>query len=296
MFDIRLKNLARDLIKPQTHKGIKTRNLKYLKLVMAPKNKCAVFATFPASGANWTDDITGYVISKTFKGQHGITFDNNARTLKSATSASYPFISPADARTINVAPIKDSFPELGLDYMFHTHGHWKESGLWGLDAAKTGMITRHLPTALYSYTSKRRDIYATPEECFEKTKIVERAIYFYNSWNKYRLLYPNRFYNFKYEECRKDPVNQFSSYLKFMFDRDFDHSVIEEALDFFSFEKQKERESLYNKDDKKHFHYKGKTSYKDEMSAETYSALLKKIISELDHDFGYDYRAELEAL
>jgi len=296
MADIRLKNLARDLIKPLKSKGIKTRNIDYLKLVMMPKDKCRLFTTFPASGTNWTDDITAYVLAKTFKGDTGITFDENEDTLKKATKLSYPFLSPADARSVGTQSIAQSFPELNLDYMFHTHGHWKESGLWSLDDAKTGMITRHIPTAIYSYASKRRNIYDSFEECLEKTGVLDRAVKFYNSWNVYKEKYPKNFFYFRYEEARKNPVGIFSNYLEFMFNQRFDDKIIQEALEYFSFEKQKEREKKFTKDDKKHFHFKGKTSYQDEIGPEIYQLILKRLSNELEYNFGYDYVTELKEI
>jgi len=290
--DVRVKNLARDLIKPLKNKGIETRSFNYLKLVFKPKDKCRLFATFPASGANWTDDITGYVLAKTLKGESGITFDDTAPSLKQATTVKYPFISPADARTLKTQTIAQTYPELGIDHMFHTHGHARESGLWWLDQARTGMITRHIPTALFSYASKRRNIYGSFEECMEKTDALNRVIKFYNSWNTYRVKYPARFFYFKYEDCRINPQENFLRYLSFMFDREFDPAVVDEALDFFSFEKQKEREKLFSKDDKQHFHFKGKTSYKDEIDQASYAMILDRLINELDFDFGYDYSSE----
>ena len=296
MPDIRLKNLARDIIRPINKEGINTRNIDYLKLVMQPKSKCALFATFPASGTNWTDDVMGYVLSKTFKGEHGIKYDENASSLKKGTIVSYRFIAPADSRTLNMPPIKEHFPELDLDYVFHTHGAWKESTLWWLDQARTMMIIRHIPTAIFSYAAKRKGKYDNFEECLEKTGVLDRAIKFYNSWYSYGLKNPDNFYTFKYEDCRKDPQNNFSNAMEFLFQRKFDPALISEAIDFFSFENQKEREKKFNKDEKTHFHFKGKTSYRDEIADDTYRHILKRLDKELLSDFGYDYAAEMREI
>lgn len=294
MLDMRFKNLARDLIRPVKKEGINTRNLDYLKLVFKPKDKSVLFATFPASGANWTDDIIGYVLARTFKGESGIDHDKNAETLKSGTQVAYKFIAPADSRALSMKTIGQNFPELALDHMFHTHDAWKKSGLWWLDDAQTMMITRHIPTALYSYSSKRRDIYGSFEECLEKTGLLDRAIRFYNSWHAYQKKNPDRFFTFKYEDCRQNPQKTFSGVLNRVFNYDFDSDIVAEAIDFFDFEKQKKRESDFNKDENKHFHYKGKTSYRDEMKPETYQNILVRLNNELTSSFGYDYAAELQ--
>lgn len=294
MLDIRPKNLARDIIRPIKKEGIDTRNLDYLKLVLKPKDKCVLFVTFPASGTNWTNDVMAYVLAKTFKGEHGITFDKDAASLKKGKTFSYPFISPADSRTLSMDTIAQHFPELNLDHVFHTHGFWKESTLWGLDSARTVMISRHIPTAIFSYFAKRRNVFSSFEECLEKKGILERAIKFYNSWHSYREKNPSKFYFYKYEDCRENPRKSFSEAMEFMFQKKFDDSVIEEALDFFSFDKQKEREKEFNRDDKKHFHFKGQTSYRDEIAPETYQHILQKLNDELISDFGYDYAAEMQ--
>ena len=296
MPDIRLKNLVRDMIKPLKNKGIYTRNIPYLKLVFQSKKRCVVMPTFPASGANWTGDILTYVITKSYYGDFKLNLDQTRETYKAAVSLNYETIMPADARALNKPSMKHNFSEYNIDYIFHTHDIWKGSGLWFLDDAKTAMITRHIPTSLFSYYSKRRDTYSCFEDCLKQTGILERAIKFYNSWNRYSLKHPNLFYSFKYEDCREEPVKHFREAFKFMLNKNFSEDIILEALDYFSFEKQKERETQFNKDSNKHFHYKGNTSYKEETSPETYLEILEYLQTNLDYDFGYNYKNETKEI
>jgi hypothetical protein len=88
---------------------------------------------------------------------------------------------------------------------------------------------------------------------------------------------------------RENPLSTFKELGKFCFDIDIPDDIWIEALDYYSFDKQKEREKIYNQDDKKHFHYKGKTDYKEEMSPEIHAQIILVLQKRLKHNFGYTY-------
>jgi hypothetical protein len=286
--DIRLKQLARDLIKPPAKRNVEPRTLAYLKLVMADKSRPVLFASFPSSGWNWTMDVVSYALTKHLTGDFRVEYAEGD-TLKKSEIKPFDFSAPADSRARNFKPLRETFPEIDVDYSLHSHGIWKESALWGLDSAKTIMLARDIRTALYSFAAKRRVQYASFEECIDKTGMLTRAIRFYNSWAQYKQQNPDLFSLFQYEKFRENPVPEFHSLIQTAFGVDVPKTLVAEAVDYYDFDKQKQRELAINPDEKAHFHYKGKTSYREEMGEEYYARLSQYLRENLIDTFGYDY-------
>ena len=88
---------------------------------------------------------------------------------------------------------------------------------------------------------------------------------------------------------RDNSLEVFKGLFKFCFDIDVTASILNEALDYYSFANQKKRETKFNQDEKAHFHYKGKKSYRDEISLETYDYIFQQLQNRLQHNFGYKY-------
>lgn len=286
--DIRLRQLARDLIKPPKKSGVAPRNLAFLKLVIADKSRSVLFASFPSSGWNWTMDVVSYALTKHLTGDFQVEYAEGP-TLKKSEKKPYDFSAPADSRARNFKPLRDVFPQIDIDYALHSHGVWRESALWGLDSAKTIMLARDIRTALYSFAAKRRVQYASFEECIDKTGMLTRAIRFYNSWAQYKQQNQSRFFLYQYERFRADPVSEFHSLIGTAFGVDVPEALVAEAVDYYDFDKQKQRELAINPDEKAHFHYKGKTSYREEMGEEYYARLSQYLRENLIDTFGYDY-------
>ena len=286
--DIRPKQLARDLVRPPKKEGVNPYTLAFLKLVLADKSKSVLFATFPSSGWNWCKDIMNFSIVEHHIGHYEISYKKGG-TLKRSEQISFDITCPADSRASNKELLRNELPGLDLDYCFHTHGKWKESSLWGLDNTKTIMVARDIRTALYSYAAKRRKSYKDFEECLEKTQVLDRAVCFYNSWAQYRKRYPDHFFVFHYEDFKKEPTEQFQMLINTAFNINIPQTLVAKAVDYFDFNKQKQREKTINPDDMEHFHYKGQIDYQNEMGESCYRRLGTALNDRLINNFGYDY-------
>ena len=288
---VRPLRTVKSILLPNKEKGFSTRNFSYLKQVLRNKKNSILFSSYPASGWNWTADVLGYALGKHLTGEYNITYVD-AQTLKKAEVKPFHLVYAADARASHQPSLKEQLPntDIGVDYCYHTHGYWGESPLWGLDQAKTVMVVRDLPTSLFSQYSKRRSKYDSFEEFLDSENGIEKMVRFYNSWGDF--VYNKSHKPVKivtYESMREDATQVFKDLAKFCFDLDISDEIINEALDYYSFEKQKEREKIYNKDEKQHFHYKGKKSYRDEMNAETYGYIVDQIKNNIKYTFGYEY-------
>lgn len=266
------------------------RSLAFLRLTMCDKRKSILFSSFPKSGWNWTCDILEYCVTKVFLGDQKIEYKGEG-TLKDRQVKPIKLFTPADSRSRNKKRIRDIFPQLDLDYTMHTHGFWKYSPLWGLDLAKTVFITRNIPTSLFSNFKTKSQVnnYQTFEEFLEKDGMLERIIKFYNTWGDFCQREGARFRIYKYEEMRDDPAPHFSDMYEFVFGVPVAPEVMKEALDFFAFEKQKEREFKFQKDEGKHFHFRGEKDYSSRIKPETLDIILRAIQKDLKHPFGYEY-------
>lgn len=261
---------------------------------MKPKDKSLNFVSYPASGWNWSVDVLGYALGKALLGRYDIAYDYSAPSLKHGEIRPFDLVCPADARAIKFTPLSEQLPDFDIDYCYHTHGYYGESPLWKLGQAKTIFVVRHPMTAIYSQYSKRRARYAQFEDFLKAEKVLERVTHFYNSWGDFVQSIPEEkrathIYVVKYEDMREAPLNTFKALAKFSFDREIEDEIFIEALDYYSFEKQKERENKFSKDEKQHFHYKGQKSYKREISPDTYAELTAYFKKNLIHNFGYDF-------
>lgn len=286
--DIRPKQLLRDMIKPPKKEDVKTRNLAYLRLVTADKSKSVLFVSLPSSGWNWCCNVASYALLKHFTGSYDVS-RKEARNVLYVEERGFDLQSPADSRSRNRKPLRQKFPELDIDYFFHTHGNWKESALWGLDEAKTIMIARDPMTSLYSFTTKRRGEYGSFEECLEKTGFLERTIKYYNSWARYKKKYPERFFVFKYEDFKADPVPRFRDLIKTAFGVEIPDELVAEAVEYYDFDKRKKLEEELGTDKKSQYHFKGKTSYREEMGEANYHRLSRVLNERLLDQFGYEF-------
>jgi len=287
--DIRLKRLLEDMIHPSAKQGMSPYSWKYLSIVFKSKKKDILFASFPRSGWNWTGDILSYCLIKKHTGEYAIAWEDGD-TYKEAAKHPFRLFTPADSRACNARKLRETFPPIDIDYCFHTHGFWKESPLWGLDQARTIIITRNIPASLFSYyKSKSQKKHFHNFEDFVMDGNLDRAIRYYNSWGEFIQSGKRRVKVFKYEDMRKETEKQFSEMYEFAFGSIIDPEILEEALDFFSFENQKKRELSFCKNENKHFHFQGKLDYTKEIPKKTLQLIHDKLNKNLKHDFGYTY-------
>ncbi len=284
--DVRLKNTLKDILWPSLKQDMNPRSLNYLRLVFRDKKKCVLFATFPRSGWNWTVDIMSYYIIKNFTGRYDVVYGSSG-TLKEREKKPYRLVKAADSRARNEKPIKKIFPELNLDFCFHTHDFWKRSPLWGLNNSKTVLITRNIPTILYSYYKAKRTKYSNIHDVIKKGNL-DRLIEFYNSWGEFCRKNEN-YKIFKYEDLRNEPIRYFGNIIEYAFSIKVNTELLGEACEYYSFEKQKQREYEYCNDDIKHFHYKGLTNYNDLIPRDALKIIYSKIENGLQHKFDYHY-------
>jgi hypothetical protein len=290
--DIRLRRTVEDLVFPTRKEGSNPRSLAYLRRVMEDKSGSVLFATFPKSGWNWTGDILGYCAIRKHTGHFELKFAGEG-SVKNRQRKPMHLFTPADARSVGHQRVSDLLPGIpGLDYCFHTHGHWHYSPLWHLDSARTVFITRNIPTSLFSYYKSRlaEERHANFEE-FIADGVLDRAILFHNSWAEFKRLPKARFQAFRYEDMRQTPHEVFAQIYEYVFRQPIEPAILAEALDFFSFERQKQREIDLGIEARRHFHYKGKASYDDEMAPQTLAMIKERLRRDLKDNFGYDYSA-----
>lgn len=280
--DMRILRLARHLTRPASKADMSGRKLPLLRLALRDKSKSVLFATFPKSGWNWSADVIDYAIHKHFAGEYQIDYADAGGHLK-ANVRKQSLFSPADARGANQEPLRSQFPQLDIDYRLHTHGYWKESPLWGLDAAKTVIVARNIPTMLYSYYRSRRT-QASFEAVIEDHALA-RAIRFYNSWARFARRPDSRLKVFHYEQLRREPVAGFDAMIRYTFGADLPEGTIREAVDYFGFEKQKAREWQFAKDESRHFHFRGALDYSDMVAPETRQRIASALTAQLDPMF-----------
>lgn len=284
--DIRLKRTLADILHPSSKEFMNPRTFEYLSLVLRDKRKSCLFATFPKSGWNWTIDILSYCIIKHFTGVYDVSYLGSG-TLKERERKPYTLFHPADSRTRGQRPIREHFPQLDIDFCFHTHGYWKESPLWSLDNSKTIFITRNIPSTLYSFYQSRGNKYGTFEEVLEEG-VLDRLILFYNSWGKFCDTHSN-FKIFKFEDFKDEPTKYFGALIDYVFNIGINDSLLEEACDYYDIEKQKQREFQFFDDANKHFHFEGSIDYAHKISTETLRTINYKVNNELQYQFGYRY-------
>lgn len=274
----------KDIAFPSRKKGMNPRRLSYLELVFSRKNKSVLFASFPSSGWNWCVDVLQYALGKEVYGSYEIGYDPNASRLKEAEQPPFNLFCPADSRATSGKKVRSILPSIDLDYCFHTHGYWGETPLLRMDDAKHILIVREPTAALFSYYSKRKGKFASFDEFLVSSDILGRMCHFYNSWLDFKSRKPGRMEIFTYEAFRQAPVEQFSNLARAAFGVDISEKNCSEAVEFFTFEKQKEREKKFTQDESKHFHYKGKISYKEEMGREAQ----EYIFSYLERNLNFD--------
>ena len=81
----------------------------------------------------------------------------------------------------------------------------------------------------------------------------------------------------------------FKDLMNYLFGLDVPHSLVQEAVEFYSFAKQKKRECDLSKDEYDHFHFQGRLSYAEYFDKHTIEYIFKRLQNELENDFGYDY-------
>ncbi len=285
--DIRIRRVLEEIVFPPGKVEGNPRSLAYLKVALADKSRSVLFATFPKSGWNWAGDVIGYCLVRKFTGKYEIKYEGEG-TLKDRQRKPYALFNAADSRAWNLKKIRDHFPSVDIDYCLHTHQHWKDAPLWGLDRALTVFIVRNIPTNLFSFYKSRAWQFKSFEECLEKGAL-DRVLLFHNSWGEFTSRKDSVYKVFTYEEMRKNPTETFASMYEFVFKHPIEPEILAEALDYYSFENQKKREFQFEQDEAKHFHFKGATDYSDQMSPETKKMILERLAKNLQYSFGYTY-------
>ena len=277
----------RHIVDPSPKRGMQPRSLAYLRLLFMSKTKSLLFVSYPSSGWNWTIDIVSAVLTKHFLGDFSPQYDDNTATLKEAEKKPFVFHCPADSRAVGQQTIREQIPSLDIDYWFHSHGYWGEAPLLRLDEAKTVMITRDFPTALYSQYAKRCQYFHDFNEYRKNSGSIERIIKFYNSWHQFKNINTDNFIQIRYEDCINDSVSTFRTLIKFSFGFDADASIIEEALDYYNFRKQKIREHQFTRNEDQHFHFMGQLTYRNIIDEFLYIDICRKLAHGLTDNFGY---------
>ncbi|MGH1403101.1 MAG: sulfotransferase domain-containing protein [Alphaproteobacteria bacterium] len=260
----------------------------YVQHILKPKSKSVLFASFPASGWNWTVDVLSFVLCKHYTGQYEVKYEETGKTLKQAERKPIRLFYPADARAQESIFLPDVLPKCPTDHFYHTHGYYGESPLWGLESAKHVLIVRDFITALYSNFLKRKANYERFEDYLQKTNAVDRLVRFYNSWGAFCEKNPEQCFVLKYEDLKDDPAQYFEQTARFILNAKISSSIYQEAIDYYSFDNQKKRESLFARNETKHFHFKGQKSYKDLIDPKTYESLVDTLENNLKYKFGYD--------
>ena len=283
-----IKQTLFELSRAKKGKYAGTSRLKFLAACIKNKKKSVMFASFPKAGWNWTGDILSYVVTKHFTGKFDVSY-KGAGTLKEREVKPFNLFFPADSRISLATPLRKLFPELDVDYRMHTHGHKGEAPLWGTDTAKTVIISRHIPTNLFSYYKSRKPgSFSSFQECVE-SYALDRAILFYNSWGEAIDTGKINARVFKYEDYKTKPSETFAELVEYDFGFKPDMALVEEAIEFYNFENQKKREFEFCEDESKHFHFKGSISYEKEMPGETLDYIKLRLRNELKFSFGYEY-------
>jgi len=254
---------------------------------MMNKSNCVMVASFPKSGWNWTGDIVTYSVVKHLTGKFEVTY-KDGETLKTSEVKPYRLFWPADSRATQAKKLSRLFPDLSLDYCLHSHAAWKYAPLWGLDEAKTVFVTRNIPTMMFSYYKSRGDKYASLDECIIDDKLLDRCIGFYNSWGEFCTRHKQHRI-FRFEDYKAKPLATFAELIDYIFGLTVPRQIIQEALDYYSIEKQKEREFKFNPDEKKHFHFKGASDYSKDIPEKSLQYIYGRLDRELVHQFGYEY-------
>lgn len=253
------------------------------------KRNCVLFASFPKSGYNFSGDILGYVLIKKYTGKYEMKYEGTGN-LREQQSKPYRLFFPADSRAAGQRKIRELFPDVAVDYCLHTHGGWKDSPLWHLDQARTVFIVRNIPTALYSdFKTKSQIKTFTSFRHYLEDGALERIIRFFSTWGRFCRTDGVNFRIFKYEELRTEPMKTFSGMYEYVFGHSCQEELLREALDFFSFDKQKNREYKISNNENQHFHFRGGTDYTDQIPAADLALIYTRIHHELTDTFGYEY-------
>jgi hypothetical protein len=279
--DMRVGRLARHLVTRSPKKNMDGRNLPFLRLAFRDKSKSVLFATFPKSGWNWSADVLDYAVFRHFQSSYDIVYGESG-DLKSRVQKASLF-APADARARDCLSVREQIPALDIDFCFHTHGYWRESPLWGLDNAKTVIVARNISATLYSYYRSRRTDRSFNDVLADGA--LDRVLRFYNSWAAFSRQPGARLGVFHYEDMRRDPLSSFDAMARFVFGTTLPQAVLSEAIEYFSFDKQKEREWKFAADETQHFHYRGALDYSDMMNAQAREIITGRLAAELDPMF-----------
>jgi hypothetical protein len=278
---MRVGRLARHLVMRSNKKDAHTRNLPFLRLALRDKSKCVLFATFPKSGWNWSADVLDYAVFRHFRGSYDIAYDGDGDLKR--REQKFSLFAPADARARNQKLAREQIPELDIDLCLHTHGYWRESPLWGLDQAKTIIVARNIPSMLFSYYRSRRTDKSFDEVIADG--VLDRVVRFYNSWAAYSRLPGARLEVFHYEELRREPLKGFQTMARSVFGVSLPDAVMQEAVEYFSFDKQKEREWKFAADERQHFHFRGALDYSDMINQPARQRIAQVLSDKLDPMF-----------
>ncbi|MBX9829339.1 MAG: sulfotransferase domain-containing protein [Xanthobacteraceae bacterium] len=276
--DMRVGRLARHLATRSNKKDMHARNLPFLRLALRDKSKCVLFATFPKSGWNWSADVLDYALFRHFRGSYDIAYGGEG-DLKHREQKLSLFV-PADARARNQALVREQIPALDIDLCLHTHGFWRESPLWGLDRANTIVVARNIPSTLFSYYRSRRTECSFDDVIADG--VLDRVVRFYNSWAAFSRRPGARLEVFHYEDLRREPLKGFQVMARSVFGVSLPEPVMQEAVAYFSFDKQKQREWQFAADEKQHFHFRGALDYTDMINAPARARIAETLAARLD--------------
>ncbi len=284
--DRRWGRLLDELLFPSRKEGMGPRTLAYLRLVLADKRGSVVLATFPRSGQHWTADVLGYALVKRHRGPD-FRLAPGPGSFRERLADPVRLVCPADSRSRHEPRLRDVLPGVALDWLFHTHKPWGESALWGLDAARHVLVTRNLPTALYSlYLNRQRlEEHADFGAFLRRSPYLSLAICFYNSWHAYARRHPGRHRIFRYEDLRRSPESGFSAMYEWIFAESAPVDLIREALAEFSLERMREGDRQRDPDPYRPGHHHGAESYHGEMAAADWEHLQGR----LDQDLACDW-------
>ncbi len=77
--------------------------------------------------------------------------------------------------------------------------------------------------------------------------------------------------------------------IEFAFDVEIGEKLIADAVSYYSFDKQKQREWKFSEDETRHFHFHGAIDYSDMIAPDTMAMIRGRIAAGLRYDFGYGW-------
>jgi hypothetical protein len=254
--------------------------IKYLRYCFKSKN--GIFCTsLPSSGWHYLSDVIScYHLkeknlfienfpNKNLDGENDYHWTSREKNI----SLSYH----ADIRG-SLSPNLKKMYGIPFELFLHTHNTYEDHPFvlnGKIDNMKMIWLIRNPLANIYSFFKKRnrQRIFQRLEEnktindFIRDTNYLELFCEFFNSWSK--ISSKNKIKIIKYEDLRTKPEEKFTELINFVNDNQnkINKNTLAYAIDYYDFEKQKERSYNFNSDEKTHFFHRGYTNYDDKFNS-----------------------------